>query len=282
MRRSSTPVVVLAVTALSVLAACDAPGDVTSPELPPQAVFARFALALELPAPGDFVYPIAADDANPYFPLIVGTVWTYEAEADEGLERTIDTVTGDTRTIAGITATVLRDEVYLDGDLVELTFDWFGQDRWGNVWYLGEASCEYEPGEYTRDFDPDVAGDCEASGGDPAGSWEAGADILGIGSVAEAGIIMWADPLARKGKTYRQEFYEGEAEDMAKVLHGGLTVTTAAGTYTDCIETMDFTPLEPGAREHKFYCAGVGMVLEEQPKNGLVRNELVSFEPGTP
>lgn len=280
MRIPSIPVVVLAAAALAVLAGCDAPSGVTSPELSPQASFERFALAPELPDAADFVDPITDANANPWFPLVAGTVWTYEAEAEDGLERTVDTVTGDTRTILGITATVLRDEVYLDGELIELTFDWYAQDRWGNVWYLGEASCEYEPGAYTRDFDPDVPGDCEASGGDPAGSWEAGADLLGVGSLAEAGIIMWADPLAHKGKAYRQEYYEGEAEDMARVLHGGLTVETEAGTYTDCIETMDFNPLEPGEIEHKFYCPGVGMVLEVQPKNGRVRNELVSVEPG--
>ena len=87
---------------------------------------------------------------------------------------------------------------------------------------------------------------------------------------------MWADPIAHKGKTYRQEYYEGEAEDQAKVLHGGLAVSVLAGDYTACIETMDFTPLEPGAREHKFYCAGTGLVLEVHHGGG--RNELVSVE----
>jgi hypothetical protein len=65
---------------------------------------------------------------------------------------------------------------------------------------------------------------------------------------------------------------------VAKVLHGGLTITVPAGTFADCVETMDWTPLEPGAREHKFYCAGYGMVLEVQPMGGHIRNELVEYE----
>lgn len=243
-----------AALALGTLTAC-ARETVTDPlsstDLEPS--FAMFALAPELPAPDDFVDP--ATDPNPHFPLIPGTIWTYEADTEDGLERTVDTVTGETRTILGIEATVVLDEVSLEGDLIEETRDWYAQDEWGNVWYLGEDSCEYE----------EPGGEC-----DPSGSWEAGVDG------AEAGIIMWADPLAYKGKTYRQEYYEDEAEDLGKVLHGGLTVSVEAGTFPGCIETMDFTRLEPGAREHKFYCAGVGMVLEVEPAGGRTRNELVS------
>lgn len=246
--------VAIATLALSAVTACssaDAPTASSEPSVPASA---RFALAPELPPASDFVDP--ASGPNPYFPLVQGTVWTYEAETEDGLERTIDRVTGAAKTILGIAATVVLDEVYLDGALIEQTYDWFAQDRWGNVWYLGESSCEFEtPG-----------GSCN-----PSGSWEAGVDG------AEAGIIMWGNPLAHHGKTYRQEYYEGVAEDLGKVLHGGLTVTVEAGTFTNCIETMDWSPLEPGAREHKVYCAGIGLVLELQPKGGRVRNELVSI-----
>jgi hypothetical protein len=209
---------------------------------------------MELPPPSDFVDP--ATDPNPYFPLLPGTVRTYLAETEDGLEQTVVTVTSDTRTILGITAAVVLDEVHLDGVLIERTFDWFAQDAAGNVWYLGEASCEFEQ-----------AGDpC-----DPSGSWEAGVDG------ALAGIVMWGDPGAHKGKTYRQEYYPDEAEDLGKVLHTGLSVSVPADDFVDCIETMDWTPLEPGAREHKFYCAGTGLVLELHTSGGNVRNELVSM-----
>jgi hypothetical protein len=253
MRIPSSRVLTLLAVALPPVAACASQDPTAATQMPSEPSHARFALAPGLPAPDDFVDP--ATGPNPYFPLIPGTVWTYEAETEDGLERTVDRVTNTTRTIQGIPATVVLDQVYLEGELIERTNDWYAQDQRGNVWYLGESSCEFE----------EPGGPC-----DPAGSWEAGVDG------AEAGIVMWADPLARKAKTYRQEYYEGEAEDMAKVLHGDLTVTVEAGTFTDCIETMDWTPLEPGAREHKFYCAGVGLVLEVQPKGGRVRNQLVN------
>lgn len=255
--RTITSRTVVACAVVSVWSiACDGRDPVTVPV--PDVVAADVAPAPELPPPEEFVSP--ADPGfvpNPYFPLVPGTVWIYEAGTEDGVERTVDTVTGDTRTILGIEATVVLDEVSLEGDLVELTYDWYAQDAAGTVWYLGEVSCEFEePGDAC----------------DPSGSWEAGVDG------AEPGVIMWADPLAHRGRPYRQEYYEGEAEDVAQVLRGGLTVAVPAGTFTDCIETMDWTPLEPGAREHKFYCAGVGMVLEVEPAGGRGRNELVGVD----
>ena len=81
--------------------------------------------------------------------------------------------------------------VTVDGELVEDTYDWYAQDAAGAVWYLGEDSKEYEGGEVVS----------------TGGSWEAGVDG------ALPGIIMAADP--RLGDAYRQEYYPGEAEDMA-------------------------------------------------------------------
>ena len=268
MRTPTLGIVPAIALTVATVVACDAP---TGPEPavgpePPSAD--RFTL--ELPAHPVFLDPAgAAADPNPWFPLVPGATWHYEAETEDGLETTTDAITGDTRTVDGIEATVLRDEVYLDGELIELTFDWYAQDTRGNVWYLGETSCEWEPGAYQAgdEFEEDCGDE-----GDPAGSWEAGVDG------AEAGIIMWAHPLDYRGKTYRQEYYEGEAEDMAMVLRGGLTVSVPAGTFADCIETMDWTPLEPGARERKSYCAWYGLVLEVDPRGGRARNELVDYQ----
>ena len=47
------------------------------------------------------------------------------------------------------------------------------------------------------------------------------------------------------------------------------------GEFDRCRATLDFTPLEPGNVEHKFYAPGVGLVLEVDPASGE-RLELVS------
>jgi hypothetical protein len=178
------------------------------------------------------------DVTNPFFPLKVGTVWEYEGQTEEGLERVVVEVLPETHEVAGVTATVVRDRVYLNGSLIEDTFDWFAQDAEGNVWYLGEDTKEYENGQVVS----------------TAGAWAAGVD----GAVA--GIIMPATPAV--GQAYYQEFYEGEAEDRGRVVGLNETVTVPAGTWTGCVKTEDTTPLEPDVLEYKYYCPQIGTVLE--------------------
>ena len=138
--------------------------------------------------------------------------------------------------ILGISAIVVLDQVFVHGELKEKTFDWYAQDRDGNVWYLGEDTRELEDGKVVS----------------TEGSWEAGVDG------AEAGIIMPAHP--RVGQHYRQEFLRGEAEDEARVMARGLDINVPYGSFHGCIKTMEWTRLEPGVREVKFYCPEVGFV----------------------
>ena len=199
--------------------------------------------------PSDFVATID----NPWLPFVPGSQWVFEDETEDGLERIEVVVTNETRQIMGISATVVRDVVILDGEVIEDTFDWYAQDQEGNVWYLGEATEEFEDGAVVS----------------TAGSWEAGVDG------AEAGIIMKANPIV--GDTYRQEFYEGEAEDMAEVVRIGDSVEVAFGSFEDVLVIREWTPLEPGIAEEKYYVRGVGPVLEVKVEGGEGRVELISF-----
>jgi hypothetical protein len=38
---------------------------------------------------------------------------------------------------------VIRDTAYDNGVLIEDTLDWYAQDDFGNVWYLGEIAINY-------------------------------------------------------------------------------------------------------------------------------------------
>jgi hypothetical protein len=131
---------------------------------------------------------------NPYFPLEPGTTWVYEGKTPEGTERVEDTILRETKRVMGVECVVLRDRVWLNGELIEDTVDWHAQDKEGNVWYFGEYTKEYENGKVVS----------------TEGSFEAGKDG------ALPGIIMPADP--KVGDSYRQEYYKGEAEDMAEVI----------------------------------------------------------------
>ena len=192
----------------------------------------------------------AAAVTNQFYPLTPGTTYQYSGETPEGTETITIEVLDRTRTISGVVATVVRDRAFLDGELIEDTEDWFAQDQEGNVWYLGEDTKEYEGGQVVS----------------TAGSWEWGVDG------ALPGIIMWADPSAHLNEEYRQEFYPGEAEDLAKVIATGESVTVPHGSFTGCIRTEDRSALEPALLEHKTYCPGLGLTLEEkvQGDEGLV------------
>jgi hypothetical protein len=139
------------------------------------------------------------------------------------------------------------------GGREEKTFDWYAQDKHGNVWYLGEDSSDFVNGKWVRS----------------EGSWEAG--VKG----AKAGIVMKANP--RVGNVYRQEYYAGHAEDMAKVLSRNKSVAVTYGSFEHALETSEWTPLERGVLEHKYYVKGVGNVRTIMVKGGSEEEHLVSI-----
>jgi hypothetical protein len=206
--------------------------------------------------PADFTTNID----NPFWPMRPGSRWVYRETDPEGTrQRVVVTVTNRTKKIAnGITARVVRDVVTEGGKPVEVTDDWYAQDRAGNVWYLGEATTEYENGKPTT----------------TAGSFEAGVDG------AQPGIIMPAKP--KPGLRYRQEYYKGEAEDKAQVMSLKQQVEVPFGHFRPgrVLMTRDLNPLKPKILEFKFYARGIGPVLAVGVSGGSDREELVSFRRG--
>src|SRR5262247_4287299 len=75
---------------------------------------------------------------NPYFPLPVGRTLVYTGVKDGQTQTDTVTITDQKKVILGITATVVSDIATHDGTVLERTFDFYAQDRQGNVWYLGE------------------------------------------------------------------------------------------------------------------------------------------------
>lgn len=203
--------------------------------------------------PADFVNPLEIGNsisANTYMPLLKGFTRIYEA----GDETITVTVTDETIEIMGVTCIVVRDTVAEGGELIEDTDDWFAQDIHGNVWYFGEISRNYENG-LLADLD---------------GSWTAGKEG------AKAGIVMQAAP--ESGQVYRQEWALAEAEDMGEVLSTAATESSpAVNCNGDCLQTHDFTPLEPGVNENKFYAPGIGVIVAYDVDEPADREELVKY-----
>jgi len=194
---------------------------------------------------------------NPYLPFPVGASWTYEGTEDGETENVKVTVTPERKEIMGISATVVRDTVSTgDGEVVEDTYDWYAQDRDGSVWYLGEDSTEFENGKPVG----------------TSGSWEAGVDG------ALPGIVMQAQP--EVGQAYRQEYYAGEAEDLAEVDQLDATESVPFGDFDQLVVIKEWNPLEPDVVEEKYFTPGVGLVLEIKTEGGDGRSELTEFTAG--
>jgi hypothetical protein len=197
---------------------------------------------------------------NPYWPMKPGSRWVYrETDSTGTRQRVVVTVTNKTKLIAnGITARVVHDVVTEGGKPVEVTDDWYAQDRAGNIWYLGEFTTEYENGRPTS----------------TEGSFEAGVDG------AQAGVIMPARP--RVGLRYRQEYYKGHAEDRAQVMSFKEQVEVPFGHFRRgrILMTRDLNPLEPKVLEYKFYARGIGPVLAVSVSGGSDREELLRFRRG--
>ena len=187
---------------------------------------------------------------NPYMPLAPGARWVYEGTSDGEPEHTEVVVTDQQKVVMGIPVVVVRDTVSVRGEVVEDTYDWFAQDRDGNVWYMGEDSKEYENGQVTS----------------TEGSWEGGVDG------ALPGIVMQAHPAA--GQAYRQEYYPGQAEDMAEVSQVGTTKQIGLGDYQDVLVIKEWNPLEPDVVEQKYYAPGIGVIAEDTVTGGDEKSEL--------
>ncbi len=202
-----------------------------------------------LPRAADF----SARVDNPWYPLIPGTTYVYRGAKDGQPSREVLTVTHKTKLIAGVPCVVIEDRLYLSGYLEERTTEWYSQDKQGNVWYFGENTAELaKDGRVTS----------------TSGAWQAGVNG------AKPGLFMFAHP--RVGQSAQQEFYKGQAADHFKVLSLHASASTPYTTSTNAMLTEEWTPLEPGALDHKLYVRGIGTILEQTVKGGSERAALVS------
>lgn len=187
-------------------------------------------------SPGNFVKIVN----NNYFPLVPNQVYYYSLETSEGTKTVAVAVLPGTREVSGVTCTVVKKVVRLNDEVVEETYDWYAQDKDGNVWYFGEDVTQFKNGEAVG----------------KEGSFEAGVDG------ALPGIIMLSEPVMEM--PYRQEYKFNVAEGWGKVMAKGKTITTPYGTFNNCIVTADWNGLEPGAPvKYNYYAPGIGLVKEE-------------------
>jgi hypothetical protein len=236
---------IVAVALAAALATGVSSPSAASIQPPPWALHGTYTPSID---PAKFVVTID----NPYFPLKPGTTFHYQGYKGSARQTDDMAVTHRTKMILGVKSTVVRDTVSQGGKPLERTFDWYAQDKHGNVWYMGENALELKNGKFVRASD----------------SWEAGVNG------AKAGIIMRANP--KPGDVYRQEYYPpGGALDQAHVLRLNGSVKVPDGAFKHALITSEWSPVEPQF-EQKVYVAGIGEVEEHVTQGGHERFELVS------
>lgn len=193
---------------------------------------------------------LSATGSNQYFVLTPGFRLYYE----HGKDTLTTTVLNETKTIDGVQTRAVEDRETKNGQIGELTRDYYAIDRNSNdVYYFGEDVDTYKNGK--------IVGH--------EGAWLSG--VKG----AKFGLMM---PGAIKvGQKFYQEQAPGVGMDRAEVVGVGETVTTPAGVFKNCVHMKETSAIETGMADHKWYAPGVGMVKEGEFV--LVRIEKVTIGP---
>lgn len=162
-------------------------------------------------------------------------------------EQVTITVLDQIQRVAGIDTRVIEERETEDGELIEVSRNFFAICReTGDVYYFGEDVDIYRRGTVV----------------DHEGAWRAGENG------AKPGLIMPGSPLV--GARYYQEIAPGVALDRAEILSISETCATPAGTFTRCLVTQESTPLAPQERDQKLYAPGIGLIQDASLK--LIRH----------
>ena len=178
---------------------------------------------------------LRATGRNPYFILEPGSQLVLEGP---GAERLVVTVLDETVTVDGVETRVVEERETKDGQLVEVSRNFFAISGRNDVYYFGEDVDVYKNGKVVNH----------------EGAWRSGVNG------ARFGLMMPAAP--RVGAKYYQEVAPKLAMDRAEIVSLDVSMTTPAGTFARVLKIEETTPLEKGAREFKCYAEGVGLIQD--------------------
>jgi hypothetical protein len=178
---------------------------------------------------------LSATGRNLYFILEPG----YQLAFEHDSERLTITVLTETKVVDGVTTRVVEERETKGGAPVEVSRNYFAiSARTKDVFYFGEDVDMYKGGKVV----------------DHEGSWLAGVDGARLG-------LMMPGTVTLKAR-FQQEVAPRVAMDRAEIVSATETLTTPAGRFTNCLKIEETTPLEPGAKEYKFYASGIGLVKD--------------------
>ena len=159
---------------------------------------------------------------------------------------------------------VLREIAFENGELVEISDNYFAQANDGTVYYFGEVVENYEDGVVANNN----------------GSWLVGGPTLPSDPPTTANdnnptVFMPANP--EVGDVFKPEDLVPVVDETARIVRVGVKVKVPAGAYEDTIAIEETSALEPGTTT-KWYAPGVGVVMEKAKREqlNLISSTLVS------
>jgi hypothetical protein len=178
---------------------------------------------------------LGADGRNPYFPLTPGL----KIHLSDGSETVVFSVLDETKIVDGVETRVVEERETEDGELVEISRNYFAADRTnGDVYYFGEDVDIYEDGKV-------VSHD---------GAWLAG--VKGV----KFGLIMPGKPGV--GDRFYLEDAPGAVERV-EIVDLDATLETPLRSFGKVVYCREDDVLDGGV-SHKWYAPGIGMVGDDE------------------
>ena len=186
------------------------------------------------PAGGTFTI----ESTNEFFPMVVEEVSNFLGEEEGAAVETVRTVLDETEVVAGVTTRVIEERETVDGELVEVSRNFFAQAADGTICYFGEDVDTYEGGV--------VIGH--------EGAWRAGEgnNLPGIQIPA----------VPEVGMTYAQEYAPGVAEEHSEIVAMGEHLSVPAGEFDDTLRVIETSALD-GDESLKIYVSGIGLAVDD-------------------
>lgn len=186
----------------------------------------------------------------PYYILKPGYQLVFEGVKDGVEARWVHTVLDRTETvkvpeIGEVETRAVEMKEWEDGELVETVTEFYAICKeTGDVYDFGND-------EYVHDADGKMTHE---------GSWRAGQpDADGV---AEPGILVPGK--FHVGAKYFHQMAEGYSMERGENMEDGLTVTSAAGTFENCVKIFESNMLEDDhGVAYKVHAPGVGLVSED-------------------
>jgi hypothetical protein len=188
--------------------------------------------------PKNFVDPLGGQ--NRWYPLVPGNQTLRDGSINRGSRKLHHqlrvTVTDVTKMVNGVKAVAVLDQDIDAGQVGEASLDFLGQDKFGNIWYLGSYTEIYQGGQFVNAVD----------------AW------LTPKRGARPGVWMMADP--KEGMKY-VEAHNSRETIRAEVAKVG---EKKCVDY-DCFKSLVI--LEDGT-EYKYFGPGVGHIATEPNYSG--------------